>query len=39
MKNKKYQNYLDVRETKHILREPKICTLYNISDDYIRAYQ
>lgn len=32
MRNKKYLNDLDVRETRQVFGKAKVCTLYNIQD-------
>lgn len=39
MKNKKYLNYLDVRETEQVFGGTKVCTLYNIRNDFFTTYQ
>ena len=39
MENKKHLNDLDVWETKQILGDSKVCTLYNVSSEFFRTEQ
>ena len=39
MKNKKYLNGLDVRESEQVFGGAKVCTLYIIKDDISTTYQ
>lgn len=39
MKNKKYLNDLDVRESEQVFGGTKVCTLYIIQDDITTTYQ
>ncbi|WP_294605282.1 hypothetical protein [uncultured Bacteroides sp.] len=39
MKSKKYLNDLNVWETKQILGGSKVCTLYNIPNEFFKTQQ
>lgn len=39
MKNKKYLNDLNVWKTKQILGGSKVCTLYNVPNEFFKTQQ